>query len=191
MEKDMKNNGMEKKKMEKKRKAKRDYLIFLGFLAISLISKLSSFDLGIRMWDNFLIFAKDMVLILPPSFALIGLFDAWAKRESIEKHFGKTSSPLRFVWSVLLAMTTVGGTFVSFPLANALYHKGAKYSSIMTYVTASSLFMIPMSIMEASMLGIKFTAIRLLASLPFIIIISLLLEKHLESTNYVLPLMEK
>lgn len=180
-----------KKSLDKKTKRKIDYGIFFVFIIFSFISKLSSFDLGITIWDNFLIFAKDMVLILPPSFALIGLFDAWAKRESIEKHLGKTSGPFRFIWSTLLAMTTVGGTFVAFPLANTLYHKGARYSSILTYVTASSLFMIPMSIMEATMLGVKFTAIRLLSSLPFIIIGAILLEKHLVKTQYELPIVEK
>lgn len=179
------------KNQKKKRKAKIDYSIFLAFIVFAIISKFTSFNLGIKIWDNFLIFAKDMVLILPPSFALIGLFDAWAKRSSIEKHFGSTSNPFRFVWSILLAMTTVGGTFVAFPLANSLYHKGAKYSSILTYVTASSLFMIPMSIMEATLLGVKFTAIRLLSSLPFIIIGSILMERYLVKTNYELPLVEK
>jgi uncharacterized membrane protein YraQ (UPF0718 family) len=180
-----------KKNEKQKNKAKRDYLLFLAFLIFAAISYFTSFNLGIRIWDNFLIFAKDMVLILPPSFALIGLFDAWAKRESIEKHFGSTSSSFRFVWSILLSMTTVGGTFVAFPLANSLYHKGARYSSILTYVTAASLFMIPMSIMEAAMLGIKFTSIRLLSSLPFILIGSILLEKYLVSINYVLPVVDK
>lgn len=44
-----------------------------------------------------------------------------------------------YVWSILPAATTVRGTFVAFPVANALYHKGARLSMIMTYVTAASL----------------------------------------------------
>lgn len=169
------------------KKINKNYILFFAFVVFAIISYLASFDLGIRIWDNFLVFAKDMVLILPPAFILIGLFDVWAKNDQVEKHFGNTNNPLRFLWSILLASTTVGGTFVAFPLANSMYHKGARYSSILTYVTAASLFMIPMSIMEASMLGIRFTAIRLIGSLPFIIFGAILLEKYFEKTNYILP----
>lgn len=171
-------------------KSARNYILFMTFLIFSFVSWLINFEFGMKMWDNFLVFAIDMVLIIPPAFVLIGLFDVWAKRETIEKHFGKTNNPLRFLWSILLASTTVGGTFVAFPVANALYHKNAKLSSIFTYVTSASLFMIPMTIMEATMLGIQFTLIRLLASIPFIIIGSILLEKYFEKTNYTLPKLE-
>lgn len=170
------------------RKIDRNYLYFGAFVVFSLVSWVLNFDLGIRIWNNFLVFARDMVLILPPAFVLIGLFDVWAKRESVEKHFGNNNNPMRFLWSVLLASTTVGGTFVAFPLANSMYHKGAKYSSIITYITAASLFMIPMSIMEASMLGIRFTVVRLVGSLPFIILGAVLLEKYFEKSGYELPL---
>lgn len=169
----------------------RNYMIFVVFILFSLVSWLINFEFGISVWDNFLVFAIDMVIILPPAFILIGLFDVWAKKESIEKHFGQTNNPLRFVYSILLASTTVGGTFVAFPLANSLYHKGAKFSSIFTYVTAASLFMIPMTIMEAGMLGIRFTLIRLISSIPFIILGSILLERYFERTAYKLPTLDE
>ncbi|TVR72729.1 MAG: hypothetical protein EA427_02940 [Spirochaetaceae bacterium] len=139
------------------------------------------------MGRNFYLFARDMVLILPPAFILIGLFDVWAKRETIEKHFGASADARGYVWSILLAATTVGGTFVAFPVANALYHKGARLSMIMTYVTAASLVMIPMSIIEASVLGVRFTAVRILVSLPLVIGGSLLIEKLLVRRGYRLP----
>jgi len=139
------------------------------------------------MGENFYLFAKDMLLILPPAFVLIGLFDVWAKREMIEKHFGETSGGQGYLWAILLAATTVGGVFVAFPVANALYHKGARYSMVMTYLTAASLVMIPMSIMEASILGVKFTVIRLLVSLPLVIVFSIAVEKVLNRRQYQLP----
>jgi uncharacterized membrane protein YraQ (UPF0718 family) len=171
-------------------KSTRNYIIFGLFLAFAGISWLVSFDFGMTVWDNFLVFATDMVLILPPAFILIGLFDVWAKKETIEKHFGETNNPMRFVYSILLASTTVGGTFVAFPLANSLFHKGAKFSSIFTYMTAASLFMIPMTVMEAGMLGIRFTLIRLVSSVPFIIIGSIILEKYFEKIKYQIPLLD-
>ena len=168
-------------------KSTHNYLIFLVFLAFLGGSAIFHFAPGIRMGENFYLFAKDMLLILPPAFVLIGLFDVWAKRETIEKHFGETSGFRGYTWAILLAATTVGGVFVAFPVANALYQKGARYSMIMTYLTAASLVMIPMSIMEATILGIRFTVIRLLVSLPLVIVFSVIVEKLLNRQHYHLP----
>ena len=128
-----------------------------------------------------------MIIILPPAFVLIGLFDVWVKRETIEKNFGHVSGIKKYFWSVLLAATTVGGTFVAFPVANALYHKGANYNSIFAYVTSASLVMIPMTIMEAPILGIKFSIIRLGVSIPLVIISAKLLGNYFNSIDYKLP----
>ena len=168
-------------------KSTRNYLIFFVFVAFLGGSVIFHFAPGIRMGENFYLFAKDMLLILPPAFVLIGLFDVWAKRETIEKHFGETSGFRGYIWAILLAATTVGDVFVAFPVANALYQKGARYSMIMTYLTAASLVMIPMSIMEATILGIRFTVVRLLVSLPLVVAFSVIVEKLLNRQHYHLP----
>lgn len=164
-----------------------NYLVFLAFILFLGGSFMLQFEPGVKMGQNFYLFAKDMVLILPPAFVLIGLFDVWAKREVIEKHFGEAAGIRGYIWSILLAATTVGGTFVAFPVAHALYQKGARYSMIMTYVSAASLVMVPMSIMEATILGFRFTAVRLLVSLPLVIVSSVLIEKLLLKNGYQLP----
>jgi len=171
-------------------KRKMNFIFFGIFVLIIGASYLLDFEMGKNLGNNFYIFAKDMVLILPPAFILIGLFDVWASRESIEKSFGKHSGLMKYVYAIALAATTVGGTFVAFPVANSLYHKGAGYDSIITYVTAASLFMIPMSIMEASILGIKFTLLRLGLSIPLIILSANLLKYYFDKINYKLPKVE-
>jgi len=50
--------------------------------------------------------------------------------------------------------------------------------------------MIPMSIMEATILGIKFTAIRIGVSLPLVIIGAIILEKILLKMDYKLPIVK-
>lgn len=168
-------------------KRKRNLFAFFIFLGIVLLSNLLKFELGIRIGENFYIFAKDMVLILPPAFILIGLFEVWISRERVEKSLGDKSGFTKYIYAILLAATTVGGTFVAFPLANSLYHKGAGYDTIITYVTSASLFMIPMSLMEASILGVPFTLLRLGSSIPLIIISANLLKYYLNKHDYVLP----
>lgn len=168
-------------------KRTRNFLVFFTFLAFIGVSYLINFELGQNVGRNFYIFAKDMVLILPPAFVLIGLFDVWVKREHIEKSFGNKSGLIKYVYAILLAATTVGGTFVAFPVANSLYHKGAGYDSIVTYVTAASLFMIPMSVMEASILGIEFTLLRLGLSIPLIILMANILNYYFKKIEYKFP----
>ncbi|MGM0419983.1 MAG: permease [Bacillota bacterium] len=164
-----------------------DYTIFGIFVAFLIVSRLINFDFGITVGENFWIFARDMILILPPAFIIIGLFEIWVEKETIEKNFGAASGIKKHIYAILLAATTVGGTFVAFPVANSLYHKGADYSSIFTYITSASLVMIPMSIMEASILGLEFTLIRIGVSLPLVILSSIILASIFQGKRYELP----
>ena len=168
-------------------KNKLNYGIFLIFILFILISQFIEFKMGKVITDNFLIFAKDMLLILPPAFIIIGLFEVWVSREKIENSFGSASGFKRHIFAILLAATTVGGTFVAFPVANSLYHKGADYSSIFTYITSASLVMIPMSIMEASIIGLEFTILRIGLSLPLVVLSSIWLNKLFVKLKYELP----
>ena len=168
-------------------KNKLNYGIFLIFILFILISQFIEFKMGKVITDNFLIFAKDMLLILPPAFIIIGLFEVWISREKIENSFGSASGFKRHIYAILLAATTVGGTFVAFPVANSLYHKGADYSSIFTYITSASLVMIPMSIMEASIIGLEFTILRIGLSLPLVVLSSIWLNKLFVRLKYELP----
>ena len=125
-----------------------------------------------------------MLKILPCAFILMGLFEIWVKKETIEKHFGEKSGVRGYVWGILLASTTVGGLYMAFPIAYTLYNKGAKLSIIFTYIGASAICRVPMTIFEASFLGVKFTAIRLLVSIPLVVITSMLLGNYLRKRNY-------
>ena len=166
---------------------KRDVIKIVGisaYIAFILFSFITGFDPGKQIGKNFITFSVDMLKILPCAFILIGLFEIWVKKETVEKHFGKESGIRGYIWAVLLASTTVGGLYVAFPVAYSLYNKGAKLSVIFTYIGASAICRVPMTIFEASFMGIKFSAIRLLVSLPLVIISSILLGDYLEKRNY-------
>lgn len=161
-------------------KNKKNIIIIIAFFSFIFFSLVINYNPGLEIGENFLDFAISMLKVLPAAFLLIGLFEVWVDRETIEKHFGDDSGLKGYFWSILLASTTVGGTYVAFPVAYSLYKKGAKYSIIFTYVGAAALVRIPMTLFEASFLGIKFTLIRLGTSLPLIIITSIFLEKFLK-----------
>ena len=166
---------------------KRNVIKIVGifaYIVFILFSFITGFDPGKQIGKNFITFSVDMLKILPCAFVLIGLFEIWVKKETVEKHFGKGSGIRGYMWAVLLASTTIGGLYVAFPIAYSLYNKGAKLSIIFTYIGASAICRVPMTIFEASFMGIKFSAIRLLVSLPLVIISSILLGDYLEKRNY-------
>jgi len=161
-----------------------NFIAILLFITFALCSFFLNFKPGMLIADHFTEFSIEMLKILPCAFILIGLFDVWVKKESIEKHLGANAGKLSYIWPILLASTTVGGLYVAFPVAYALYKKGAKLSIIFTYIGASGICRIPMTLFEASFLGIKFSLIRLAISIPLVIITSILLGNYLEKHKY-------
>ena len=155
--------------------------VYALFLVISLIL---GYGPGKEIGMNFAIFSIGMIKVLPCAFILIGLFEVWVKNETIQKHLGAVSGFKGYVWAVLLSGTTIGGLYVAFPVAYSLYNKGARLSVIFTYLGASALCRIPMTIFEASFLGLKFSIIRLLVSLPLVIVTSMLLGSYLTKNKF-------
>ena len=159
-------------------------VVILCYILFVVVSVIFGFSPGEEIGSNFVSFSVYMLSILPCAFILIGLFEVWVKRETVEKHFGEESGIRGYIWAVLLAGTTVGGLYVAFPVAYSLYGKGAKLSVIFTYIGASAICRIPMTIFEASFLGIKFTATRLLVAIPLVVVSSMLLGDYLRKRNY-------
>jgi len=154
------------------------YALFIGY------SWAIDFPLGKEVSLNFATFAWNMVRVLPFAFILIGLFEVWVKQETIVKHFGESSGLKGYLLAIILAGTTVGGIHVAFPISYSLFSKGAKLSVIFTYLGASAICRIPMTIFEASFLGIQFTIIRYAVSLPLIVIASILLGNYLTKKRF-------
>jgi uncharacterized membrane protein YraQ (UPF0718 family) len=155
-----------------------------GFALFVLVSLGLGFHPGERIADNFASFSLDMLKILPPAFVLIGLFEVWVKRETVESHLGEDAGWRGHVWVLLLSGTAVGGLYVAFPVAYALFSKGARLGVVFAYVGASAICRVPMAIFESSFLGVKFTAIRLLVSIPIVIVTSELLGGYLTKRSY-------
>ena len=155
-----------------------------GYFLFVMLSLILDFSPGKKIGQNFFFFSLPMIKILPCVFILIGLFQVWVKREWIERQMGVGSGLKSYLWAILLAGTMVGGLYVSFPIAYSLASKGAKYGVIFAFIGASAICRVPMAIFEASFLGLKFTSIRLLVSIPLVVIASEILGKYLEKSKY-------
>jgi len=167
---------------------KKNFKIKIAYISAYILFLVVSFILGYNPGKeiafNFISFLIYMLKILPCAFVLIGLFEVWLKKEVIEKHLGEESGIKGYAWVILFAGTIAGGLLVAFPIAYSLYNKGAKLSVIFTYIGAAAICRVPMTMFEASFMGIKFTMIRLLISLPLVIITSILLGDYLTKRNY-------
>lgn len=148
-------------------------LMLVQNIPVAETVKRHAFDFGLNIFQ-----------IIPCAFVLIGLFEVWVKKETVEKHFGHGSGVAGHFWGIVLASTTVGGLYVAFPVAAALYHKGARLAVIFSYVGASAIVRIPMTIFEASFVGVKFSILRLLISIPLVVLSAEVLGRYLQARGF-------
>ena len=169
---------------KKANKKKNKFILPMIASIFVVVSLFIDFNPGREIGMNFVKFFKTMIAFLPAVFILIGIFEVFVDQEIIEKHLGEGSTFHAYIWAIVLSGTTVGGLFVAFPIAHSLYKKGAKVSVIFTYIGAAATCRVPMTLLEASYVGLKFTLIRLAVSIPFIIFSSIMLEKYLKNKNF-------
>ena len=155
----------------------KNYAFIILFIIFSIVSYLLGFKPGAVIYSNFNQFFIEMISFIPLLFILIGLFDVWFPKEMLEKHIGKESGIKGIFLVILLAMLQAGPLYGAFPVAYILHKKGASVRNIFIYLGAFSSMKIPMLGIEMGYLGIKFTILRTLISLPLFILIGYLMEK--------------
>ena len=100
-----------------------------------------------------------MLLIVPPIFILIGLFDVWVPKETIIEHMGENSKTKGMILSFLLGAFSAGPTLIAFPIAYMMLRKGAKYSNVMFFLMVWSSLKLPIILFQISELGFRFAMI--------------------------------
>ena len=148
------------------------------------VSFLADYGTGRQIGRTFAETLLRMLKLLPCAFVLIGLFDVWVRRETVERHFGKSSGLRGYLLAMLLGGMTVGGLYLGFPVAYSLFRKGAKLSVIFAYVGFAGACRIPMTMFEISFMGGWFTAVRLGVSIPLIVLSSMVMGRILERRKY-------
>lgn len=122
---------------------------------------------------------KEMLLVIPPIFILLGLLDTWVPKEIMVKYMGQSSGWKGIVLAFLIGSAAAGPLYGAFPVAAVFMKKGVKFSNIMIFIGAWSTTKIPMLLFEMSALGTTFALTRLLIDIPGIIVIAYLLEAML------------
>lgn len=146
-------------------------LIILAFINMSLATQAAN-----TIKNSF----KEMLLILPPVFILLGLLDIWVERETMIKFMGEGSGLLGSLLAFLVGSAAAGPLYVAFPIAAAFMKKGVKFTNILVLLGAWSTTKIPMLLFESASLGIQFTLVRFIINIIIIMTITFIINRLLK-----------
>src|SRR5690554_1424405 len=155
---------------------KRYFKVFV-ILLITLSLYLVNNELGAKAVEVTSYTLKEMLLILPPIFVLLGLLDVWVPRHIMVKYMGEGSGIKGVLLSIFIGSAAAGPLYGAFPVAAVFMNKGVKFSNILIFIGAWSTTKIPMFLFEMASLGEKFAITRLLLNIPGIILIGYVLGK--------------
>ena len=153
------------------------YRMFLILFAVVLVIFFINKNAGLNIFNLTVYQIKEMLVVIPPIFILLGLLDIWVPREMMVKYMGEGSGLKGILLAILIGSAAAGPLYGAFPVAAVFMRKGAKFSNVVIFLGAWSTTKIPMFLFEMSSLGVKFALTRLLVDIPGIIIIGLLLSK--------------
>jgi uncharacterized membrane protein YraQ (UPF0718 family) len=154
---------------------KSDY-VFLGLAVVS--GGLCFVLAGAGAVRDAMLGAGGLLLTVLPQLAagllIGGLIHQLVSQEQVARLLGEESG-LRGLFLAMLAGTvTPGGPFTSFPLVHALWIAGADAGALIAYLSAWALIGLNRLIVwELPFMGIEFTTLRFLASLPLPIVAGL------------------
>ncbi|HCM88783.1 MULTISPECIES: permease [Vagococcus] len=154
---------------------KNKFLIVL--LIVLIMISLYKFELSINILNITGKSLRDMLILLPPIFILIGLLDKWIERGTLVKYMGENSGVSGIFFSLILATVAAGPLYMAFPIAILLINKGAGLRYIIFFLGAWSSVKLPVLIYEFSSFGIKFSLIHIIFSLVFYYLTGILFEK--------------
>ncbi len=147
-------------------------LIALVFLALGIWLP----DVAKRSSLVTLDYLKEIALIMPPVFILMGLLEVWIPKDKIQKWLGSGSGIKGAALSFALGTLPTGPLYVAFPMAGSLLKKGARVSNMVIFLGSWGALKIPQLIVEVKFLGLPFTMFRFILTLLALILMGMLME---------------
>ena len=81
---------------------------------------------------------KEMALVIPPVFVLLGLLDIWVPRETMMKYMGEGSGIIGIVLVYNYWISSSRTTLWSFSSSSSFYEKRREISNILIFIGAWS-----------------------------------------------------
>ena len=163
------------------KKIPRKYLMSILMIIILFILYLLDEEAGKKASNAVYASMKEMFVIIPPVFIILGLLDEWVSREMVAKHMGRGSGIKGILLSFFIGSAAAGPLYISFPIAGLLVKKGVKFSNIFIFIGAWSTTKVPMFLFEMASLGKRFAIMRLALNIPIIIITAYVLDFFVEA----------
>jgi uncharacterized membrane protein YraQ (UPF0718 family) len=120
---------------------------------------------------------REMLLVIPPIFVLLGLMDVWVPREMLIRYMGRGSGLKGTLIAFALGSLAAGPLYAAFPIAAVLMRKGSSFFNVAVFIGAWSTTKVPMFLFEYAALGGPFALTRLAANIPAILLIALVLSR--------------
>lgn len=128
-------------------------------------------------------YAKEMVLIMPAVFVLMGLIEVWIPKDRIQKWLGKSSGTKGILISFFMGTLPTGPLYVAFPLTASLLKKGASITNMVVFLGSWAALKVPQLLVEIKFLGGAFTLLRFVLTFAIIVIIGISMEVLLKKDS--------
>jgi len=155
---------------------KRYRFFIISAVAIGILTVINR-EIGLKALSISASSFKEMLLVIPPIFVLLGLLDVWVPRETMIKYMGEKSGLKGVILAILIGSAAAGPLYGAFPVAAVFMKKGVKFTNILIFIGAWSTTKIPMILFEIASLGPAFALTRLVVDIPGIIIIAYILSR--------------
>jgi uncharacterized membrane protein YraQ (UPF0718 family) len=147
-------------------------LIFFVFIGLAIWAPSTAEASSKVLWS----YAREMLLIMPPVFILMGLMEVWVPKDKIQKWLGNDSGIKGALLSIALGTLPTGPLYVAFPMTASLMKKGAGVANIVLFLGSWAALKIPQLMIEIEFLGPEFTALRFALTLAALILVGLVME---------------
>ena len=161
----------------------KSYKWALLFLLIQIIIFFINNKIGKNAFDITLSNLKEMLLLIPPIFIIMGLMDIWVPKETLIRYMGHGSGATGLLIGFVLGTIAAGPLYVAFPMGVLLLKKGAKLSNVIFFLGVWSSTKLPIVVFEAASLGVNFTLIHIAISIPLYLLMAFYIEKSVSKES--------
>ncbi|WP_241423576.1 permease [Candidatus Contubernalis alkaliaceticus] len=152
-------------------------LALVGFMAaIFLFIHFLYPPQSVEVYSISLNYLKEMALIIPPVFILMGLFEVWVPKTFIQKYMGKEAGFKGAALAFVFGTIPTGPVYIAFPIAAGMLKKGARIMNINIFLGTWAAAKLPQLLIELKFLGPAFTALRFALTVISVVIIGFLVE---------------
>ncbi|HEX3044377.1 MAG TPA: permease [Bacillota bacterium] len=153
------------------------YRFFLGTLIILAAMAFLDRPREVKALNVLYFSLKEMLLVIPPVFLLLGFLDVWVPKETMTRYMGPNSGIKGVILAIFIGSAAAGPLYGAFPVAAVFMKKGVSFTNILVFIGAWSTLKIPMLLFEMASLGPKFTWTRVAVDIPGILIMAWLLGR--------------